>query len=642
MKTSVLSIKMKFTIVTILVSLVSFGVAAVLSTRWLAQEIEDDYKEKATLMWTHIIHDLEESMIRRVHQDVSRTLDIYRTYKEVEEVRIFNRNGKEVFAQGPASPETKVEEVLRMGHPIQFAKKINQRNVSSFIIPIKNKPVCHTCHEKVDVLRGALLLSLSQEGMEKYIGQQKQRFFVLFSLIAMATIVATLIAVKRLFLNPLRSIQVGAKAIEKGDFKYQVPSKSKDEVGILAGNFNTMAQTLQIYFKELEDKNRQLTEQYTLLSRSQKEWQETFDCITDLIAVIDKDFNITRANRAFYQYFSLPLFMPINRKCYEIIGTCLQSDCPHSEALHQKRPLTNEIADPNTGKILQVSIFPYNPLEEDIVDSIFIAKDITEKKENELRQIMNERLAALGEMASGVAHELNNPLATISVCTEGLLNRVGKEKLDTPLFENYLRMIEEEIQRCKNITTGMLSFVRRTNNDKRGIDIHEVLNKTLEMINFQGRLKEVVVLRDFQNGVPMVLGNEGELMQVFTSIIVNALDAMEDHGTLAFATGQIPPCAPLVSDPERSLSELEGSTSRKLTRREKGGFVFVKIRDTGPGISPGLINRIFDPFFTTKAEKGGTGLGLSIVDKIIKENNGGIDVTSEEGRGATFTITLPI
>jgi signal transduction histidine kinase len=261
---------------------------------------------------------------------------------------------------------------------------------------------------------------------------------------------------------------------------------------------------------------------------------------------------------------------------------------------------------------LQVSIFPYNPLEEDFVDSIFIAKDITEKKENELRQIMNERLAALGEMASGVAHELNNPMATISVCTEGLLNRVGKENLDTPLFENYLRMIEEEIQRCKNITTGMLSFVRRTNNDKRGIDIHEVLNKTIEMINFQGRLKEVVVLRDFQNGAPMVLGNEGELTQVFTSIIVNALDAMEDHGTLAFATGT------------------------------NENNVFIRIQDTGPGIPSFLINRIFDPFFTTKSEKGGTGLGLSIVDKIIKENKWGIDVTSEERRGATFTITLPI
>src|SRR4030067_2617943 len=128
-KMGLLTIRMKFTIVTIGISLVSFGVAAVLSTQWLAEEIQDDYKEKASLIWTHIIHDLEESMIRRIHQDISRTLDIYKAYKEVEEVRIFNRNGKEVFTQGPASPETKVEEVLRSGNPIQFEKKINHRNV---------------------------------------------------------------------------------------------------------------------------------------------------------------------------------------------------------------------------------------------------------------------------------------------------------------------------------------------------------------------------------------------------------------------------------------------------------------------------------------------------------------------------------
>ena len=612
MRMKISSIKLKFAIISICISLISFGIAALLSTRWMAEEIQEDYEEKAALMGTHIIHDLEESMLRRAHGEVFRTLEIYKGYKQVEEVRFFNLRGKDVFTEKPGQPEVRVEEVLRTGVPLRFNKVMNQRNVVAFVTPIQNKTECHQCHGKGDSIRGALLLSLNREGMERYIGEKRQRFFIFYGFIAMGVIAVSLFAVNRLLLNPLKPIQKGADAIGEGDFQYRIPVKSNDEIGIVADQFNHMAEKLQSTFKELEDKNKQIEEQCYLASRSQKEWQETFDCITDLIAVIDKDFNITRANRAFYQYFSLPLFVPINRKCYEIIGTCLQSDCPHSEALHQKRPLTNEIADPNTGKILQVSIFPYNPLEEDFVDSIFIAKDITEKKENELRQIMNERLAALGEMASGVAHELNNPLATISVCTEGLLNRVGKEELDTPLFENYLRMIEEEIQRCKNITTGMLSFVRRTNNDKRGIDIHEVLNKAIEMINFQGRLKEVVVLRDFQNGVPMVLGNEGELMQVFTSITVNALDAMEDHGTLAFATGT------------------------------NENNVFIRIQDTGSGIPSFLINRIFEPFFTTKSEKGGTGLGLSIVDKIIKENNGRIDVTSEEGKGTVFTITLPL
>ena len=610
-KTKVFNIKIKFTIIAILISLISFGVAALLSTRWMVKEIEDDYREKATLMGTHIIHDLEGSMIRRIHQDVSETIGIYRTYKEVEEVRIFDKNGKEVFTREPGPQEINVGEVLRKGAPIQYQKKMEEKDVTTFILPIKNKPACHTCHEKGEMIRGALLLSLNQKEMNKYIGQQRRRFLLFFGLVAAVTILATVFAVKRFFLNPLKSIQAGAEAIQKGDFKYQISMKSRDEVGTLAENFNNMGQTLQRYFKELEDKNKQLTEQFMLISHSQREWQETFNCITDLICIIDNRFNIIKANRAFHEYISIPPYAEINKKCYELLGTCVRPSCPHVLSMGHKKYINNEIRDEKTGKVLDISYFPYSSPEGDFLGTIFIAKDITEKKEAEIRLIMNERLAALGEMASGIAHELNNPLATISVCTEGLLNRVGKEELDTPLFENYLRMIEEEIQRCKNITMGMLSFVRRTNNDKREIDIHKVLNKAIELINFQGRLKEVVVLRDFQNGVPMVLGNEGELIQLFRVIILNALDAMEDNGTLTLETGN------------------------------EGNSLFVKISDTGCGIPSGLINRIFDPFFTTKSKKGGTGLGLSIGYSIVKENNGKIDVTSEEGKGTVFTITLP-
>jgi signal transduction histidine kinase len=144
------------------------------------------------------------------------------------------------------------------------------------------------------------------------------------------------------------------------------------------------------------------------------------------------------------------------------------------------------------------------------------------------------------------------------------------------------------------------------------VQINEILDKILEMVNFQGRLKNVDVLRNYQAEVPVICANEGDLRQVFLSIIANAVDAMEGEGTLVIET---------------------------VTA---GNSISVNISDTGPGIPPHLINRIFDPFFTTKLEKGGTGFGLSVADKIIKENHGKIDVTSEEGKGTTFTITLPI
>ncbi|MGZ3614780.1 MAG: sensor histidine kinase [Thermodesulfobacteriota bacterium] len=597
------SIKIKFTIIAMLICVVSFGVAAFFSTKWLREEIQGDYKEKAMLMSLHIIDDLESVMLQgNAHEEIFKTLAIYKGYKkEVEEVRIFNIQGKEVFSQEQGRPESKVAEVLRSGEPIHYYKEMNKRDVATFIIPIKNRPECYACHEKGGMLRGALLLSINETEMRRYIGQEEQRFLILFGLIAIGTIFATLIAVSRLFLNPLKTIQKGAEAIGKGDFTTQLPVRTKDEIGNLTENFNRMAQILQKSFKEI--------------SRSQKEWEETFDRINDPIVVIDSDCNILKANLAFRETlgkFSTPNKEEINKKCSDLFGTCLLSDCPHKMSIRDRTPVTSEIYNQKTGKIFEISIFPYYSPEEVITGSVAILKDVTGKKEDEMRMMMSERLAALGEMASGIAHEINNPLATIAACTEALLNRMEKEKIGSILFENYLTIIQDEINRCKNITNNMLSFVKKRHDGKQDVEINEVLDKTLEMVNFQGRLKDVDVVRQYQEEVPMIHSSEGDLRQAFLSIIANAVDAMEGKGTLIIETGN------------------------------NGNSISIKISDTGPGIPPHLINRIFNPFFTTKSGKGGTGLGLSIADKIIKENNGTIDIISEEGKGTTFTITLPI
>jgi signal transduction histidine kinase len=179
-------------------------------------------------------------------------------------------------------------------------------------------------------------------------------------------------------------------------------------------------------------------------------------------------------------------------------------------------------------------------------------QDITESKEKEMRLIMSERLAALGQMASGIAHEINNPLATIAACAEGLLNRMRKGQSDPDLSENYLNIINEEVIRCKGITTSMLSFVRKTDYEKKDVDIHDILDKTLELIGFQGRLKEVEVIKHY-GGILMARGNEGELKQVFLAIMVNAVDAMEDRGSLTIGTMIIP---------SRSNFQLSGRINR--------------------------------------------------------------------------------
>lgn len=186
-----------------------------------------------------------------------------------------------------------------------------------------------------------------------------------------------------------------------------------------------------------------------------------------------------------------------------------------------------------------------------------IVQDVTEKKEKEMQLIMSERLAALGQMASGVAHEINNPLATIAACAEGLLNRIKRGQMSTGLFENYLKIIDEEVLRCKGITTSMLSFVRKAAYEKKDVDLNHILDKTLELIGFQGRLKEVEVIKQY-SGKLIVRGSEGELKQVFLVIVSNALDAMEDKGSLKFVTGTIPPALWERVQQRRSRSSIRG------------------------------------------------------------------------------------
>ncbi|OGP73081.1 MAG: hypothetical protein A2V86_11040 [Deltaproteobacteria bacterium RBG_16_49_23] len=612
LRAGISSVMVKALLIAVPSGLIVFGITAYLSNQFAAREYKKHYQEKANLIWIHIIDDIEQAMIAGAHAFILNTLNLYKGYEEIKEVRVFNEKGREVFSQTPGPPDPRVEETLRTGALTQFHKKIGHREVDSYIIPIRNKPECHQCHDKTEKVRGALLLSVSKEKMKEGMAQLKRRYYFLLAFVFMAVSLIAVFSANRLVLRPLRRLQKGTEAIAKGDFQHQIPAETRDEFGSLTAHFNSMTRKLRNLFEELDQKNRQLTDQFALSSISQKEWQETFDCITDQISVVDTQFNIVKANRAFRKYHSLPSYGPVDKKCYEIIRTCSRSDCPHEKSMMGKRPVMEERKDAKTGNIFQISVFPYYSPDGDYLGSIFIGKDVTAAKENEMRLIMNERLAALGQMASGIAHEINNPLATISACTEGLLARIEKENIGSLLFESYLRMIEEEVDRCKKITTSMLSFVKRPSDENQDIHVNETLEKAIEMLDFQGRLKGVEVLRNYQRGLPLIRLNEGGLIQVFHSIIGNALDAMNGFGALTLETGN------------------------------HEGEVYVIIGDTGPGIPPEHANRIFDPFFTTKGDKGGTGLGLSVADKIIKENRGKIDFISEEGKGARFKITLPV
>jgi len=251
---------------------------------------------------------------------------------------------------------------------------------------------------------------------------------------------------------------------------------------------------------------------------------------------------------------------------------------------------------------------------------ITVAEDITERKQMLEKASASEKLAAIGQLAAGVVHEINNPLATIAVCAEALSSRLNEAgNLPAAIrdaFQEYLTIIETEAYRCKKITNSLLDFSRTQSSNKESLDINLIIDQTLFLLKHSKQLRQVTVSCNLSHEIDRVWGNDGQLKQAFMALIINSADAMASGGELFITSDQI--------------------SSGAHTQ------VIVEFKDTGCGIDPDHMAKIFDPFFTTKSPRCGTGLGLSICYGIITEHGGEITVTSTVGLGSTFRVLLPI
>jgi two-component system NtrC family sensor kinase len=227
---------------------------------------------------------------------------------------------------------------------------------------------------------------------------------------------------------------------------------------------------------------------------------------------------------------------------------------------------------------------------------------------------ITEKMAAMGRLAAGVAHEINNPLATIVTCADGLRNRLGEvpETIVSPEFREYLEIIEQEAYRAKRITEDLLDFSRVRPSAKSMQSLEQILDRTLLVLKHHPGFKRIEVERHFEPGLPRIAVEEDAIVQVFVALIINALDAMSDGGRLGLSTF---------------------ATAEEVT---------CELSDTGCGISPADLPRIFEPFFTTKPPGRGTGLGLSVCYGIMQAHGGRIEVDSVPGSGSRFTVALPI
>jgi PAS domain S-box-containing protein len=374
--------------------------------------------------------------------------------------------------------------------------------------------------------------------------------------------------------------------------------------------------------KKMEEKLFQITH----------DWEDTFNSITDMVTVHDKDFNIIHANKAAEKILHLPILNITPQKCYRFYhGTDRPPEgCPSCDCLNTGTASTTELYEPHLEKFIEITAIPRFDSSNNVAGLIHIVRDITERKklEDQLRQ--SQKMEAIGQLAGGIAHDFNNILTAII----GYANILKLKLKDDPVKINIDQILVSS-EKGALLTQSLLAFSRQQVSRPETVYINDII-KNMEKLLLRV-IGENMELKTELTGDLIVMADSIQIDQVLINLCTNARDAMPHGGRLIIETKKAGPSAVAFLKEERSLLKLTGNDADY-----SGEFAELSVSDTGIGMDEKIRERIFEPFFTTKDFGKGTGLGLSIVYGIIKQHNGYIVCESEPGKGTTFKIYLPI
>ncbi len=351
----------------------------------------------------------------------------------------------------------------------------------------------------------------------------------------------------------------------------------------------------------------QLRNQGNELIMSNNKLEAIFNGIASPVCMIDIDYTIREVNSAACGFVGKNRDEMISKKCYRVLfnrtrpcSYCKALDCLHAGAM---KTTEAEVED----KVYSFQFHTIRVPQNSKGQFIEIINDVTETKTLQEELVRTEKMAGIGTLAAGIAHELNNPLAGILGTGEIMLSDIEE---DSPMKE-YIEDIISYSKTAADVIKELSVYTRKEEKEMQEVDIVRVLEFSLRLASRGSESKNITVKRNY-HALPTIEANESELQQLFLNLIVNAMHAMDGKGTLT------------------------------LHCKEIKGFVHVSVKDTGSGISEKNLNQIFTPFFTTKAPGKGTGLGLSNCYKIVENMDGRIRVKSEEGQGAEFLVIFPI
>ncbi|MBF0247730.1 MAG: HAMP domain-containing protein, partial [Alphaproteobacteria bacterium] len=470
--------------------------------------------------------------------------------------------------------------------------------------PVYNKPICQTCHGPMTEhpINGILFVDYDGKGLKDEAIRGALALAGSGALIVLFTILAGWWMINRHVLVPVRRITHAAEAFSGGDLDARVKLPGHDELSQLGGAFDDMAAMLQQNWNALEENKAFL--------------QDLIDGIPDGVRVIDRQFNIVIANTAYCRQAGLEKCAVEGTPCYRVHG--LDEPCPPSLLACPVHLITTDPAPvkcvhrhqglDGAEVFVEISAAPISSPTQGAPLVVEVIRDLSQQ----MIHSHEHKLSELGQLAAGVAHEIHNPLASARLSVQAMLRQIERGNLDQTDLNDYLRILDSEIDVCVDVTKRLLKLSAVPEDQAHLVGINGAIDDLTSLLAHEARQRGIEVVLDMDDAPLRLMGTESELRVLALNLMQNAFHAMPNGGTLT------------------------------ITGRARNGDVEIAFQDTGVGIPPENLPYIYNPFFRHRADGvRGTGLGLSICKSIIVRYDGKLEAKSEVGKGTCMTVRFP-
>jgi PAS domain S-box-containing protein len=611
------------------IAILVIGIYATVNISTQRNQLIHQVIQSTSLVSETIKRSMRYDMLKYQPERLHRAIDTIGGQEGIEKVRIFNYLGEIIYSSDRQemgamvdksseqcyachAREKPFERLTTSARSRIFETSVDQR-VLGMINPIYNEPDCYSAschvHPKEQKVLGVLDIDVSLADVDGVIISSKKKM-ILFAMVAILAISMTIgLFIQRSVSRPVKQLLRGTERVAAGDLSTSLEISSANEIGTLARSFDQMTQRLQ--------------DSEQGLKASEEKYRSLFDNDPNPIFVFDRStFQIIDANiRATEKYgYTREELLQMS---FRDLGDPEDAEKIRSSVVEACIFLPKVRHRKKDGRLIHVDIHscPRVHLGEDVI--IANIADISDSIQAEAQLIQASKMATLGEMSAGVAHELNQPLNAIRIGSDLLKKMLDRgEKIEPDLAHKVSREISAQVERAANIINHLREFGRKSELDGlEKVDINKPISDVFTVLGQQLKLRQIKVDLDLAENLPHVYGVSNRLEQVFINLVMNARDAIEEMGERGYQNGR------------------EGLLTIR-TYQEKRRVVAV-VSDNGVGMPERVKEKIFEPFFTTKDVGRGTGLGLSISYGIIKDYEGTIEVESKPGSGTIFKITFP-